>query len=41
MEDIEKILELSEEELANIFSQMSIKEVEDLINKMKEVKNND
>lgn len=41
MEKLEKIFELSEEELEKVFSQMSIQEVEKLTATMKEVKNND
>ncbi len=39
--NLEKILSLSKEELEKIFSQLSIKEIEDLFNKLNEVKKND
>ena len=36
-EDIDKILELSEEELRKIYSQMTPSEISDLLDKLKEV----
>lgn len=39
--NLEKILSLSKEELEKIFSQLSIKEIEDLFNKLNGVKKND
>lgn len=39
--NLEKILSLSKEELEKIFSQLSIKEIEEVLNKLKEVKKND
>ena len=39
--NLEKILSLSKEELEKIFSQLSIKEIENLLNKLNEVTDND
>lgn len=39
--NLEKILSLSKEELEKIFSQLSMEEIEDLLNKLNEVNNND
>ena len=39
--NLEKILSLSKEELEKIFSQLSIKEIEDLFNNLNGVKKND
>jgi flagellar motility protein MotE (MotC chaperone) len=36
-EDIDKILELSEDELHKIYAQMSASEIADLLDKLKEV----
>ena len=36
-ENIDKILELSEEELRNIYAQMTPSEISDLLDKLKEV----
>lgn len=36
-EDIDKILNLSEEELHKIYAQMSASEIKDLLDKLKEV----
>lgn len=41
MEKIEKIFELNEEELEDIFSKIPIEKVETIVNKIKEVKEND
>ena len=40
-DNLEKLLSLSKEELEKIFSQLSVEEVEDLLNKLYEVDNND
>ena len=40
-ENLEKILSLSKEELEQIFSQLSMTEIEDLLNKLNEVNEND
>ena len=39
--NLEKILSLSKEELEKIFSQLSMAEIEDLLNKLNEVNKND
>ncbi len=39
--NLEKILSLSKEELEKIFSQLSMTEIEDLLNKLNEVSEND
>lgn len=39
--NLEKLLSLSNEELEKIFSQLSLTEIEDLLNKLKEVTQND
>jgi arsenate reductase-like glutaredoxin family protein len=39
--NLEKILSLSKEELEKIFSQLSMEEIEDLLNKLNEVSKND
>ena len=39
--NLEKILSLSKEELERIFSQLSMEEIEDLLNKLNEVNKND
>ena len=39
--NLEKILSLSKEELEKIFSQLSVEEIEDLLNKLNEVNKND
>jgi Asp-tRNA(Asn)/Glu-tRNA(Gln) amidotransferase C subunit len=39
--NLEKILSLSKEELEKIFSQLSMEEIEDLLNKLNEVNKND
>lgn len=39
--NLEKILSLSKEELEKIFSQLSMTEIEDLLNKLNEVNKND
>lgn len=39
--NLEKILSLSKEELEKIFSQLSMQDIEDLLNKLNEVDNND
>lgn len=39
--NLEKILSLSKEELEKIFSQLSMEELEDLLNKLNEVNKND
>ena len=39
--NLEKILTLSKEELEKIFSQLSMTEIEDLLNKLNEVSEND
>ncbi len=39
--NLEKILSLSKEELRIIFSQLSMSEIEDLLDKLNEVKQND
>ncbi|MBR4618554.1 MAG: hypothetical protein IKO49_04535 [Bacilli bacterium] len=38
---LEKILSLNKEELERIFSQLSMEEIEDLLNKLNEVNKND
>lgn len=40
-DNIEKLLSLSKEELEKIFSQFSMTEIEDLLNKLNEVNKND
>lgn len=40
-ENLKKILSLSKEELEKIFSQLSMTEIEDLLNKLDEVNKND
>ena len=40
-QNLEKILSLSKEELEKIFSQLSVEELEDLLNKLNEVNKND
>lgn len=39
--NLEKLLSLTEEELEKIFSQLSMGEIEDLLNKLNEVTDND
>ncbi len=39
--NLEKILSLSKEELEKIFSQLTMEEIEDLLNKLNEVNKND
>lgn len=39
--NLEKLLSLSKEELEKIFSQLSMTEIEDLLNKLNEVSEND
>ncbi len=39
--NLEKILSLSKEELEKIFSQLSMEEIEDLLNKLNEANKND
>ncbi len=39
--NLEKLLSLSKEELEKIFSQLSVAEIEDLLDKLNEVKVND
>ena len=39
--NLEKILSLSKEELEKIFSQLSMEEIEDLLNKLNEVNESD
>ena len=39
--DLDKIMSLSKEELENLFSQLSVTEIEDLLNKLNEVEKND
>ena len=39
--NLDKILSLSKDELEKIFSQLSIKEIEDLLSKLNEVIKND
>lgn len=39
--NLEKIMSLSKEELERIFSQLSLEEIEDLLNKLNEVCRND
>lgn len=40
-ESLKKILSLSKEELEKIFSQLSLSEIEDLLNKLNEVGENE
>ena len=40
-EEVKDIFKLSKEELKQIFSEMSLSEIEDLIDVLNEVKNND
>ena len=39
--NLEKILSLSKDELEKIFTQLSMEEIEDLLNKLNEVNKND
>lgn len=41
VKEIKSIFDLNKEELMKIFEQMSLSEIEDMINMLNEVKNND
>lgn len=40
-EELDKLLSLNKEEINKLFAQLSLSEIEDLLDKLSEVKNND